>query len=249
MSLVDDFKDIIKHTHSLGLFEAVKLMGSSNDAKIEAMDADRTVVLYGSMYQPITGIDSTVGVSRMAILKGYLDFPLFGSDKSNTTVITENRNNVVVPTEIKFDSGTGHTANYRFMSEAMVTETVKVPPFRGANWNISFEPEKKKISELAYFQGILGSFEKRFIVSVNNGTLMFSIGSGPTDRTVVPFATNITGTLKLSWSWPLAQVLNILKLSDTAEKTVMKFSDQGALMIEIDSGIGKYEYILPAVKG
>jgi len=28
---------------------------------------------------------------------------------------------------------------------------------------------------------------------------------------------------------------------------VMQFSDQGALQISIDSGLGKYDYILPAM--
>jgi hypothetical protein len=247
--LLDALKDIVKHTSSLGFIDMVKIVGTGADAKIEAIDADKTVVIFGNMYQPITGIDTTVGLSRVPILKGYIDFPLFSGDSADVSVVTELRGTVTVPTEIKFDSGAGHTANYRFMSEAMVNEQIKVPPFKGATWNVTIEPEKKKIAELAYFQGVLGGFEKRFIVSVDaKGTLNFSVGNGPTDRTVVPFANNVTGTLKHQWSWPLAQVLSILKLADTASTTSMKFSDMGALMIEIDSGIGKYQYILPAGK-
>ncbi len=248
MNLLDSFKDIVKHTSSLGFIDMCKIVGTSTDAKIEAIDADKTVVVFGSMYQPITGIDSTVGLSRIAILKGYIDFPLFSSDKASTTIVTELRNNVTVPTEIKFVSGSGHTANYRFMSEAMVNEQIKVPPFKGATWNLTIEPERRKIAELAYFQGVLGGFEKRFVVSVDQGTVNFSVGSGPTDRTIVPFAENVTGTMKHQWSWPLSQVLGILKLSETASTTTMNFSDMGALKIDIDSGIGKYSYILPAGK-
>jgi hypothetical protein len=95
---------------------------------------------------------------------------------------------------------------------------------------------------------VLGGFEKRFVVSVDKGVLNFDVGAGPTDRTTVPFAENVTGTLKHQWSWPLAQVLSILKLSETASTTVMNFSDMGALKIDIDSGLGKYSYILPAGK-
>jgi hypothetical protein len=246
--LLDSFKDIVKHTNSLGFIDMVKIVGTAADAKIEAIDADKTVVIFGSMYQPIAGIDTTVGLSQIAVLKGFMDFPLFSGDKAKTDIVTEVRAGATVPTEIKFDSGFGHVANYRFMSETMVNEQIKVPPFKGATWNLTVSPEKKKIAELAYFQGVMGGFEKRFVVSVNNGTLNFSVGDGPTNRNTVPFADNVTGTLKHQWSWPLAQVLGILKLSETASTTVMNFSDMGALKIDIDSGIGKYSYILPAGK-
>jgi hypothetical protein len=247
--MLDSFKDIIKHTNGLGFIDMVKIVGTATDAKIEAIDGDKTVVIFGDMYQPIKGIDSTVGLSRIAILKGYIDFPLFSGDKATVDIVSEVRGGVNMPTEVKFDSGVGHSANYRFMSETMVNEQIKVPPFKGATWNLTIIPEKKKIAELAYFQGVLGGFEKRFVVSVDaKNTVNFAVGSGPTDRTIVPFATNVSGTMKHQWSWPLAQVLSILKLSETASTTTMYFSDMGALKIEIDSGIGKYSYILPAGK-
>ena len=68
--LIDSFKDIIKHTNSLGFIDMVKIVGTTTEAKIEAIDADKTVVIFGSMYQPIKDIDTTVGLSRIAILKG-----------------------------------------------------------------------------------------------------------------------------------------------------------------------------------
>jgi hypothetical protein len=245
--LLDSFKDIIKHTNSLGFIDMVKIVGTGADAKIEAIDADKTVVVFGTMYQPITGVDATVGLSRVAILKGFIDFPVFSGDKASTDIVTELRNGVTVPTGVKFASGYGHSANYRFMSETMVNEQIKVPPFKGATWNVTITPEKKKIAELSYMLGTLGGFEKRFVVSVDKGTLNFAVGTGPTDSTVLPFADNVTGTLKHQWSWPLAQVLAILKLTETSTAT-MSFSDMGALKIDIDSGIGKYSYILPAGK-
>ena len=53
------------------------------------------------------------------------------------------------------------------------------------------------------------------------------------------------GKLSKGWAWPLAQVLSILKLSDTSQAN-MSFSDQGAMQISIDSGTATYDYILPA---
>lgn len=247
MSIIDSLKDIIKHTSSLGFVEMVKIIGTATDAKVEAIDPDKSVVIFGSMYQPIPGIDSVVGLSRIPVLKGFIDFPQFSDEKSKTTVITEVRNNVVTPTEIEFGSNAGHKGNYRFMSEAMVNEQIRVLPFKGATWNVTVSPEKRKISELAYMMGTLGGMEKRFTVTVDaKSTLIFNVGSGPTDRMVLPFASDVTGTMKHQWSWPLAQVLSILKLSDTASTCRMSFSDMGVMKIEIDSGIGVYQYILPA---
>lgn len=246
--LLDSLKDIVKHTSGLGFIEMVKLIGTTTDAKIETIDADKTVVIFGSMYQPIAGIETTVGLSRMGVLKGFVDFSSFAGDKSVVNIVQEMRNNVSAPTEILFNSGAGTKASYRFMSESMINEQVKVPPFKGATWDVSFSPDKAKLSELGTFAGILGGFEKRFTVSTTGGNLMMSIGSGPTDRSTITFAEGITGSLKHQWSWPLSQVLAILKLSDSSAKCTVQFSDMGALKIDIDSGLGLYSYILPAGK-
>ena len=41
------------------------------------------------------------------------------------------------------------------------------------------------------------------------------------------------------------QVLQILKLSDSA-KVMLHFSNEGAMMVTVESGLGKYQYIIPA---
>lgn len=243
--MLDALKDIVKHTSSLGFIDTVKIIGSTATTKLETKDPDNTVIIYGEMYQPIKGIETTLGLSRLGILKGLLGL----HEDSTATIVTENRNNVDIPTEITFDNGDGFVSNYRFMSESMVNEQIKVPPFKGATWDVVTIPSKSAITLLNDNNGILGATEKRFTVSTDaKGTLKFSIGSGPTDRTVVPFAKNVTGTLKNNRSYPLAQVLSILKLTDNASSSSMSFNDQGLLMIEIDSGIGKYSYMIPGAK-
>ena len=244
MNILDSMKDIVKHTGGLGFLDMVKIVGETGTAKVESIDTDKTVVLFGEMYAPIADLDTTIGLSRLQILRGYMDL----HSGSTVSVIKEQRGQSDVPVELKFDDGAGIVANYRFMSEAMINEQIKVPAFKGATWNVSVSPEKKSIASFASYQGILGGFEKRFTVSTSGGKLNFTIGSGPTDRVTIPFATGITGDLKTSWSYPIAQTLSILKLADTSSTVTMHFSDMGALKIDIDSGIGKYSYILPAGK-
>jgi hypothetical protein len=52
--------------------------------------------------------------------------------------------------------------------------------------------------------------------------------------------------LKASHRWPLATVLQILNLGMGSSACTMHVSDVGALMISVDSGVGKYDYIILA---
>ena len=44
MAIKDVFKDVLKHTHSLGIFEMVKITGTLDKTEIETVDADKTVI-------------------------------------------------------------------------------------------------------------------------------------------------------------------------------------------------------------
>jgi hypothetical protein len=72
---------------------------------------------------------------------------------------------------------------------------------------------------------------------------VFSFGDASTHAGNFVFQHGIAGTLKHTWSWPVAAVQSILNLDGDA---TMSISDQGAMMISVDSGMAKYDYILPA---
>ena len=210
------------------------------------MSNDKTVVMYGKLKSSIDGLDDTVGLSRMGVLSGMLNFPAYSGDNAKTTIKKQERNGTDVPAEIAFDSGNGHKSAYRFMAKDTVNEVLSVPPFRGVVWDIVINPTRQAMKDLQYFSGVLSSYESNFLVKVTDGVLEFHIGSGATsDRTVVPFAKEVKGTLRNNWSWPLPEVLSILKNADSGTCT-MSISSQGALMIEIDTGLAEYQYILPA---
>jgi hypothetical protein len=73
--------------------------------------------------------------------------------------------------------------------------------------------------------------------------LVFSFGDASTHAGEFVFQNAVDGTLTHTWSWPVAAVQAILNLSGD---TTMSISDQGAMMITVDSGIATYDYILPA---
>jgi hypothetical protein len=95
---------------------------------------------------------------------------------------------------------------------------------------------------------ILSAYDPLFTVKTVDGDLQFTIGDASTDKADLTFARNVSGELKSGWSFPLATVLTILKLGDTSSMSI-KISDQGAMAIHVDSGMGLYEYILPAKSG
>ncbi|MGA1048286.1 MAG: hypothetical protein ACO3UU_09760, partial [Minisyncoccia bacterium] len=57
------------------------------------------------------------------------------------------------------------------------------------------------------------------------------------------FNYDTAGTLTKTMSYPVGIILSVLNLS--GDKTI-KISDNGVMLITVDSGLGLYEYILPA---
>ena len=75
----DILKDIVKHTHSLGIIQAAKVTTDENGTSIDAMDDDRTVVLRGKLHKPVPEFQGKFGLGRLGVLNGYLNYE--GEDK------------------------------------------------------------------------------------------------------------------------------------------------------------------------
>ena len=80
-------------------------------------------------------------------------------------------------------------------------------------------------------------------VGVENGNLVFYFGDHSSHAGHFVFAHDVAGSLSKSWSWPVHAVISILGLSGDK---MIRFSDEGAAQVTVDSGIGVYNYILPA---
>jgi len=244
--LTEVFSDILSHTHGLSFIEMVKVSTDEDETKIEAMDEDRTVVLYGKLNSRVDDLEGVVGLSRMAVLAGYLKFPSFTEDGAKVEIVKQTRGEAEVPAEIKFSSSDGHDAVYRFMYKDAVEDLIQVPKFKGVQWDVVITPTEKNLKDLSYFNNILGAFEPVFTAKTEGTDLNLYIGSGSTDKATVPFASDISGSLSGNLSWPLVETLAILKLAQKAEDCTMSFSSKGALKIEMSTGLASYEYILPA---
>jgi len=128
------------------------------------------------------------------------------------------------------------------MSKALIEEKVRNVTFKGAAWDIEFEPTIAGILRLKK-QAQANSEELNFTTKTDNGDLKIFFGDPSTHSGNFVFQPGVTGTLSRTWQWPVKVFLSIMDLP--GDKTV-RISDQGAAQITVDSGYTVYEYLLPA---
>lgn len=240
----DILQDVVKHTHSLGFIDLVKIVGDDKKTEMDAMAEDRSVVVKAEFKNSVNEMQGTFGMPNLGKLDILLKLPVY-KDNAKITVNTQERNGANVPTGLHFVNDNQDFQNdYRFMNAEIVNEKLKSVKFRGVNWHVNIKPTMPDVQRLN-FQAQANSEEGTFVVSTDGDKLKFKFGDASSHAGEFIFAQGIEGKLTKSWAWPVAQVTQILKLIESNECT-MAFSDDGALQITLDSGIASYQYILPA---
>jgi hypothetical protein len=239
----DILQDIVAHTHSLGFLSIVKVTGG-DETTIDSMADDRSVIMSATSNHSIA--DGTFGMPNLDKLALHLKNPEYQKD-AKIDVVQAERNGETIPTHIHFENATGDFQNdYRFMNKAIIEEKLKTVKFKGAQWNVVFEPSMAAIARMKLMSAA-HSEEPTFNVTTKAtggaNDLVFSFGDASTHAGEFVFQNAVEGSLSHTWSWPVAAVQAILNLSGD---TTMSISDQGAMMITVGSGIGTYNYILPA---
>jgi len=238
----DFLQDLVAHTHSLGFLPLIKVSASDKETSIESMAEDRSVILNAKTKEPVDDLEGVFGMPNLNKLDIHLKCPEY-KENASIKVVKQQRNGEDVPTGLHFANNTGDFENdYRFMNSEVIAEKMKTVKFKGAKWDIEFEPSVASIQKLK-FQAAAHTEEPIFQVSTDNGSLVFSFGDASSHAGSFVFQSGVSGKLKQSWGWPVAQVQSILNLA--GDKTI-RIADAGALQIVVDSGIAEYEYILPA---
>jgi hypothetical protein len=247
MSTRDIVQDVVKHTAGLGFITSVKVTGTDESTTLDAMDADRTVILQAKLHNNVTEFTGEFGLGNLGFLAGVSALQNYQAEDATVDVVSRERNGVSVPDHLMFKDKDGNTDQYRFMSKEIIEQTLQTVKFKGVEWDVTFEPTKAKVAELQAVAGIYGGIEPNFTVKTVDGNLIITVGAADGSFTGKrTFAMNVNGEITEGYAWPLNQVLAILKLGMSGA-CVMQISKKGALMISVDSGIGKYDYILPAL--
>jgi hypothetical protein len=238
----DILQDLVAHTHALGCIPLVKISATDKETAIEAMAEDRSVIINAKTTNPVEEFEGVFGMPNLNKLDIHLKCPEY-KENAKISVVTADRNGETIPTGLHFSNTAGDFENdYRFMNTEIINEKLKSVKFKGAQWNIEFEPSITSIQKLK-FQANANSEETTFRVKTDSDNLIFSFGDASTHAGSFIFQSGVAGKLKQEWAWPVVQVMSILNLD--GDKTV-RISDQGAMQITVDSGLAEYNYILPA---
>ena len=238
----DFLQDLVAHTHSLGFLPLVKISATDTETVIESMAEDRSVIVNAKTHALVDNLEGTFGMPNLNKLDLHLKCPEY-KENAKINVVKAQRNGEEIPTGLHFVNAAGDFENdYRFMNQDIINEKLKSVKFKGAKWDIEFQPSMASIQRLK-FQAQAHTEETVFQVKTDNDNLVFSFGDASTHAGSFVFQSGITGKLKQTWSWPVVQMMSILNLSGDI---TMKIADAGALQITVDSGIAEYNYILPA---
>jgi hypothetical protein len=239
----DFLKDVIQYMHGLGDVDLVKVTGTDQETKVAAVAEDKSVIVSCVFKNPVADAIGTFGMPNLAKLKTILSFSEEYDEHAQITVVRETREGEDTPTTVHFESKNGDFVNdYRLMAKNIVEGKVKNVSFKGATWNVEFEPSVQSIQRLKR-QAAANSEEPHFATKVENNDLKIYFGDHSTHSGNFVFQAGVSGTMSKTWNWPVKAFLAIMDMPGT--KTV-KISDQGATEIVVDSGLAVYSYILPA---
>jgi len=237
----DILQDIVSHTHSLGFITTLKVTAET-ETQIESMADDRSVIMSATTHSPVGEFVGTFGMPDLGKLSYHLKNPEY-RENATIEVVQAERNGEVMPTHIHFENQGGDFENdYRFMNKAIIEEKLKSVKFKVSTYDVEIEPNMAAIARMKLMAGA-HSEETVFQVKTEDGNLNFYFGDEATHAGSFTFEHGVGGTLTHTWAWPVAQTIAILNLD--GDKT-MSITDQGAMKISVDSGMAKYDYILPA---
>ena len=238
----DYLLDLVEHTYDLGCIDLIKITGSDKETTVDGLAEDRSVVVSAQFSNPIAEFIGTFGMPNLGKLKILLGLEPY-REEANITIKSQERNGEEMPVGMHFENDAGDFKNdYRFMVKEIVDEKLKSVKFKGAKWDVEIEPTIAGIQRMK-MQATANSEEVTFRAKTEDGNLKFYFGDHSTHAGNFVFQTDVKGTLKQDWLWPVGHFIKIMDL--TGDKTV-KISDQGACEITVDSGIATYTYILPA---
>lgn len=235
----DYLLDIIKNTFGLGKINLVKISGDTEKTSITGIAEERLFVITARFHNPLPDFIGTFGMPNLNRLNAIVSADEYREGALLTVSRVKNE-----PENITFKNKDGDFTNvYRFMSSNVVASLVPDISFVGARWHVEFEPSVLSIQRMRS-QASINSDQSAFTVRTDDVGLKFKFGDPASLSGEFVFQGDVENKLTGERKYPVQAVLNILSL--TGEKT-MKISADGVMNITIDTGLGVYEYFIPAL--
>jgi len=240
----DALLDLVQHTHNLGVIDLIKVSGTDQETTINAIAEDRSVIVDATLHGAVAEFIGTFGMPNLSKLNTILGIPEYKED-AQITITRQTVNGESVPSGIHFENKVGDFKNdYRFMAASAVNDKIPTVKFKGVKWGVEIEPSVASIQRLR-FQSQANSEETTFIAKTEGSDLKFFFGDNSSHAGNFVFQAGVSGSVTKAWSWPVAVVNSILALPGNK---IIRFSDEGAAQITVDSGVAVYNYTIPAHK-
>ena len=200
--------DIVRHASNLAGVDMIKIIGDKTSTKVHAEGPGRNVVLLGSLKEPMTEVDGTIGLMNVGFLNGltnlYIKDMKFYSDEpakveetkkdpseysSEINLKIETDKGASVPDGLVFKDSNGSEDTYRFNTKFMDQEdNTSSKMFKEPAWSLEFDliNAQSKISEFVAKAGVYKSInESTFTVNTapnkqdpSKTDLVFNFGKG-----------------------------------------------------------------------
>jgi hypothetical protein len=234
--------DLVRQTKDL--FEIVKITGTEDETKIQAVDKDKTLFVRASLNTPQPDLEGEFGISNLALLDGLLSFPSYKTDDAKFAVKREIKSGNETVTAFIFKDANGKGATYKTMAANLVNEQAEIAKIP---WTVSVVPSKSKIAEFSQLSRLYSEVDKSFRIFTDDGDLVFGIGDDGTSthNASMVFESGITGELSGDLTFDIFHFLSLMKIAGS-NQTTMNITSKGVLGVTVNAPTGIYDYFLRA---
>lgn len=235
--------DVLKQVH--GLASVVKVTGSNEQTRFQAVDDKKTLVIDGIAKAAITGFEGEFGLSNLSLLQGLLDFASYRTDESSLNIKRRDWKGSTTVEQIEFRDAKGLGADFRCMAPEAVPDQATLTKI---SWDIEFVPDRGKLAEFQKLVTLCKEVDENFTLKVEDGNLVFTIGtaSAATHRASMAFHEVGAKSLRAPLQFNSAQFLKLLSVGGT--EGTLAISDRGLLSVSCETEHGSYRYYLRAVR-
>ena len=251
-------QDIVHHTASLGVFDAVRIRtGDDGTILLDAIDSELNVAMCGRMKKSIPEFEGQYfGFGKLAHFDKLLKLENYAGEGGTVRVGTTKRKvrkfgkkETEIPASFIFEDSDGNRDTATLLDPDNVDHAIgrEAKELNITEWEVTIEPDAAKIDQMTQAAAIYSSLKVEFFgVRTDGSDLVFEFISkkaGTEGRRV--FASGIEGTLEGTRLWDVASFQKVIRLGMNREGCSIHFSaDRAVMMIRIDSGVAVYDYIL-----
>ena len=233
--------DIVKHTVPLGAFTNLRIDGSDALTEVSATEAERQMVLRGKLHAPVADFKGLFGIPNLPQLNTILNIPEYQDEKATFTVTRQDREGETQPVAIHLENAAGDFKNdFRLMASKIIDSMEPKLKFNVNSWPIEFVPSVSSQQRLK-FQTQANPDEKVVTFKVEGGKMTAQLGDASSHSGSFTFHDGLDASIKKTIAVPVLFVNSIFTLSGDK---MIHMGDLG-MMISVDSGLARYDYILP----